>query len=140
MATATEQSKTDNQDSESPTKVRRQRRRKGDLLISFFMWVSMLCWGFFVATIVFIEQASPELQNVFSRHLELEMREEWDLDALANAVDLMYIVGGLALLALTLKALRHRRRADRFPITFILLLLFSILGIYLLEGNVLENP
>jgi hypothetical protein len=131
------------QDSPPPTdealelapKRRPNRRRKRDILLSFFMWISIICWGFFVAAIIFIQQATPEIQNVFSRHLELELREEWDMEAMANALDLMHYVAGFSLLALLLKAMRHRRRADRYPITFVILFICSVLGIYLVKGD-----
>ena len=111
-----------------------RRRRKRDVVAKIIVWSSILCWVLFVAAIVLIDQGSPEMQNVFSRFLELELREDWDKDAVAKALNLMYGVAGFSLLALGLKFIRHRRRSDRYPITLIILLICSILGVILLQG------
>jgi hypothetical protein len=128
----------DHFESEHPQRKKR-RCRKRDILMAVLLWVSIFCWGFFVAAIVFIQQASPEVQNVFSRHLELELREEWDLAAVSSALDLMYVVAGLSLVALLLKAVRHRRKRDRFPLSFTLLFLSSVIGIFYLQ-NISTQP
>ncbi|MBF0455251.1 MAG: hypothetical protein HQL72_10605 [Magnetococcales bacterium] len=119
--------------SEEAPVIQKHRRRKRDVLAAVFVWISILCWVCFVAAIVFIDQASPEMQNVFSRFLELELRQEWDKEAVSKALNMMYGVAGLSVLGLILKAMRHRRRADRYPISLIILLLFSILGAVMLQ-------
>jgi hypothetical protein len=113
------------------------RRRKRDILRIFIGWVSIFCWGFFVAAMVFVDQATPEMQNMFSRHLELELREEWNIEAVANALQLMYYVAGLSFTVLVLKFIRSRRRkGDLVPYIFIILFLFSLLGIFMLQGKI----
>ncbi|MBF0195389.1 MAG: hypothetical protein HQL71_12580 [Magnetococcales bacterium] len=115
--------------------IKPHRRRKMDKLRKLFMWVSFICWGLFVVAMIFVSQATPETHTVFSRHLELEINEKWDEDAVLKAINIMYYIAGFSFVALVLKALRHRRKADRYPISIVMLLLVSLLGAYLLTGK-----
>jgi hypothetical protein len=115
--------------------IKPHRRRKMDALRKIFMWVSFICWGLFVVAMIFVSQATPETHTVFSRHLELEINPKWDEDAILNAINIMYYVAGFSFVAVVLKAMRHRRKSDRYPISLIMLLIVSLLGAYLLKGK-----
>ncbi len=144
MADQTAQPESENQDPENPefedvepeyTVRKPRRRRKRDIVKTIAGWISIFCWGTFVAAMVFIDQATPEMQNVFSRHLELELREEWDLDAVANALNLMYWVAGFSFIVTALKLFRRRRKDDMIPYIFIILFVVSVIGIFMLQGK-----
>ncbi|MBF0448938.1 MAG: hypothetical protein HQL67_12115 [Magnetococcales bacterium] len=120
---------------ELPEKKHR-RRRKLDVLSTFFVWISVICWALFIFAMLLIDQASPEMQNIFSNYLELELRQTWDRERVGKALNLMYAVAGFSFFALILKSMRHRRRADRYPLTLIILFVCSMLGAFLLQAKI----
>ena len=97
-----------------------RRHRKYDIVLSIFMLASIVCWVFFVLAMIDFSQAIPETQNVFSRHLDISVRDYWNVSAVRNVMNMLYYVAGFSLGAVVLKVFRHRRKTDSYPISLII--------------------
>ncbi len=110
-----------------------KRHKKRDIVLLIYMLVSIICWVFFVLAMIDFAQAIPETKNVFSRHLDIAIRDYWNVAALRNVINMMYYVAGFSFVAVVLKAFRHRRKSDSYPISLIIVFLVSIVAIFMLN-------
>lgn len=110
------------------------RRQGPDLVRRLFGGLAILAWLVFIAAIVVVHYARPELDTGLIRYWELDIRQEWHPKLTAW---LHYLLWGTALLSaisLVLNRLRARRKEDRLQFNLVLLLLTSIaLVLYLVR-------
>ncbi|MBF0358833.1 MAG: hypothetical protein HQL70_09515 [Magnetococcales bacterium] len=115
-----------------------RRHRKRDIVLLIFMLLSIVCWVFFVLALIDFAQAIPETQNVFSRHLDIKIRDYWNISAVRSVINMLYYVAGFSFLAVVLKAFRNRRRTDSYPLSLIIVFVFSIGAIIILNVKLIN--
>lgn len=110
------------------------RRRGPDLVRRLFGWLAVLAWLVFIAAIIVVHYARPELETGLIRYWELDIRQDWHPTLTAWLHYLLWGTAFLSGISLLLNRLRARRKEDRLHFNLVLLLLTSVaLVLYLMR-------
>lgn len=102
-------------------------RRKGpDIVVKFLKAASFFIWAIIIVIIIIMNQAKPQVENFFSRLLNVPLRESWDIDLLRYAFYLSDIMLVFSIFAFILNMGRHRRKTDKYSKSIIIMIIFSL--------------
>ncbi|MBF0318671.1 MAG: hypothetical protein HQL01_02530 [Nitrospirae bacterium] len=114
-----------------PTKV--DRRRGPDIIVKSIRWTILSCWVLLFVVWSYIYYAMPEQPSIFDPHsVYSKPRTYWDISLLKKAFISINIVLLISLVGLAVSALRHSRRTDKAPVTLILMVVLSLIGMFVI--------
>jgi formate hydrogenlyase subunit 3/multisubunit Na+/H+ antiporter MnhD subunit len=111
-------------------KTSHSERRKGpDIWVRAISWSSVAGWSLLFLIICILSKAKPEAETFFDKMLKVHLRKTWDIDLAQYAFYLMIFLLFLSVSTFIVNIKRHRRKTDRYSISIILMIVFSIIGI-----------
>ncbi|MAZ66877.1 MAG: hypothetical protein CMF25_07180 [Kangiellaceae bacterium] len=105
-------------------------RRKGpDFLTKAIKFASILSWLLFIAALVAFHYARPELETLFTRANEINVRDAWLAEYLRLMQWSLVISGGLSIAAILIQRQRTRRKSDTYSYNVVISMLLAIAGL-----------
>jgi len=106
-----------------------ERRKKADWIAKATTIMSLLAWVAALAVWVFLDMASPDKENMFTRAFGINVRGYWDVSLLPSAFILLIGSLVLCLIAFFFNKLRMRRKTDKYRKSVFIIGGITIIGI-----------
>ncbi|GAA5213174.1 hypothetical protein ACFSJ3_00345 [Corallincola platygyrae] len=117
---------------ETEAKPFKERRKGPDIWARMVGWLSLAGWLTFIAVLVMVQYARPEMNTGLVRYHGIEVREEW-LPRLSDMIFIsLWFCCGLSLFSMMFNRKRMRRKTDTNLFNLILLGLLSVVGVLLM--------
>ena len=111
------------------------RRRKKDWVTRAIPILSSISWIAALAILIFLDRASPDRANFFTRLAGTMVYSTWNTQMLRIALIILVVVFIICLIGIIFNALRHRRKTDKFNIPIIIMEIVSGVGIVVFLVN-----
>jgi membrane-bound acyltransferase YfiQ involved in biofilm formation len=112
------------------TQERRVDRRKGpDIWIKSLTWFGIIGWIFMLITMAVFHLARPERDKSISGFLQKRLSGEWDSELVNYFIILSVIILVISTIGLIINSQRLNRKNDRYRMSLIFLVAFTILGL-----------
>lgn len=115
---------------------RRQINRKNDRLYQVVMGLNIIAWALLIAALILLHYARPEFITGLQNYWGIEGRENWSENHLGDLLTLLQICLFTTIVTIVLRSKRNRRKADRFGINVMILLIISIASLVTLYMSV----
>lgn len=109
----------------------KERRKGPDFWIKFLKFMAVSGWIFMLIILIILEKAKPQFETFFDRFYNLSLRTTWDYSLAQNIYYMMFAGLLISITGLIISAKRYRRKEDMYPVSPILIGIFSIAGILL---------
>jgi len=113
--------------------VKKDRRRRRDIIEKLVLVISIVCWILFVLTLAYISNAMPEQPTIFDpKGVYRTARTYWDPDMILNAFISLNATLVSSLIGLALNALRIKRTTDRVNPSLLMMVILSLIGVLII--------
>lgn len=117
-------------------KERRKISRKQDTFYQLVVGLNIVAWIFLIASLILLHYARPEFITGVQNYWGIEGREIWSKDHLDDLLSLLQICLFTTIATVILRSRRNRRKADRFGVNVLILLVISITSLVVLYMTV----
>ena len=107
------------------------RRKKPDIWKRITFYISLIGWILISVILTFLFKATPESENFFSRHWQVQARVNWDHEMIAFGFYTAFVLLGLSLINIVIDLLRNKRKQDKINYFNLVSLMLSIIFIAL---------
>jgi glucan phosphoethanolaminetransferase (alkaline phosphatase superfamily) len=119
--------------SNKPINYREDRRRKPDFICSWLEVSVAVVWFVLFMIVLLFQKALPREKTFFDRLFSVELQETLDYTYLTPVLYLLILLLVLSTVSLILNFRRLKRSTDHIRISFIISIVFSVMGlVYLL--------
>lgn len=105
------------------------RRRGPDLWARSLRYLALVGWAVLVVSFFVFGRAKPQTETFIDRYYAIRLRLYWDMAWVRPLLWLLIAGLVVGLLGLVVNSCRHRRRADEWRISLVLLSGFCLIGI-----------
>lgn len=113
-----------------PAKAFTERRKGPDAVVKAVWWTVGISWLLFIAALIFIEIAKPEIRTFFDRQFSILKREYWNEYVLQYVFLLLVLNLSVCVAGFVLNMMRHRRKTDRISKSILVLGIVTLTGIF----------
>ena len=110
-------------------KENKDKRKSNDAISVIIRFMGYLSWAFTIIALLIIDVARPETPNFIDRFLKNEIRVVWDMALIQATLYLVVFEGIFSIIGIVLNTTRLKRKYDRFNISLMISLLFSLVTI-----------
>ena len=108
-----------------------ERRKGPDFWIRFLKTLAVFSWIFMLIVLIILEKAKPQFETFFDRFYHLKLRTTWDYALAEHIYHIMFAGVLISAVGLAISFKRYRRKEDMYPVSLMLIGLFSLVGILL---------
>lgn len=112
-----------------PEKRLTERRKGPDAVVKAVWWTAGISWLLFVAALIFVETARPEIATFFDRQFNISIRDYWDENVLLYVFIIHVLNYAVCVIGFIFNMARHKRKTDRFNRSILVLGALSLAGI-----------
>ena len=106
-----------------------ERRKGPDAVVRAVWWTAGISWLLFIAALIFVETARPEIETFFGRQFDISIRDYWNENALLYMFIILVLNFAVCVIGFIFNMARHRRKTDRFNKSILILGTLSLAGI-----------
>ena len=106
-----------------------ERRKGPDAVVRAVWWTAGISWLLFIAALIFVETARPEIETFFDRQFDISIRDYWNENALLYIFIILVLNFAVCVIGFIFNMARHRRKTDRFNKSILILGTLSLAGI-----------
>ncbi|MBF0568794.1 hypothetical protein [Candidatus Magnetominusculus dajiuhuensis] len=116
------------------TQPKKFERRKGpDIVAKSIGWVITACWLMIFVVWAYVYYARPEQASIFDPNsIYSRARSYWDISMLKKAFIAINALLLISLIGLAISTVRHNRKTDKAPITLIIMVITSLIGMFII--------